>query len=69
MSAATSQRFVVKVFDYEEWSVIVEAATPTDAINKAQGMYFDGLGTMEHFTLAHDQFGWKAERVVPEVRL
>ena len=67
MSAAAPQRFVVEVFDYEAWSVIVEAENPTEAIKKAQGMYFDGLGTMEHFTLSHDDFGWKAKRLVPEV--
>jgi len=68
MSASTQQRFLVKCFDYEEWAVIIEAASREDAIRKAEGIYLtDGLGTMDGFELIRSDFGWDARPLVQEV--
>jgi hypothetical protein len=68
MSPAT-RRFFVKAFDYEEWAIIVEAASPDDAIRKAEAIYLtDSLGAMDGFELVRRDLGWQARPLVEEVR-
>ncbi|MDE5441085.1 hypothetical protein GWG65_06365 [Bradyrhizobium sp. CSA207] len=65
MSPVSSSRFMVKCFDYEEWAVVVEAATPEDAVRKAERIYLtDSLGTMDGFELIRSAFGWQARPLI-----
>ena len=69
MSPVSSSRFLVKCFDYEEWAIVVEAASREDAIRKAESNYLtDSLGTMDSFELVRNDFGWDARPLVGEVR-
>ncbi|MCA1438030.1 hypothetical protein I6F33_34515 [Bradyrhizobium sp. BRP20] len=64
MSAAAFRRFVVKAFEYEEWTVIVEAGSSANAIRKAEAICrADNFGVANRFDL-----GWKAQPLVQEVR-
>lgn len=67
MSPVSSSRFLVRCFDYEEWAVVVEAASREDAIRKAESIYLtDSLGTMDGFEQVRSDFGWDARPLVGE---
>ncbi|MET4279332.1 MULTISPECIES: hypothetical protein [unclassified Bradyrhizobium] len=69
MSPVSLPRFLVKCFDYEEWAIVIEAASREDAIRKAEAIYLtDCLGTMDGFELVRSDFGWDARPLVREVR-
>lgn len=69
MSPVATRRFLVKCFDYEEWGVIVEAASSEDAIHKAEAIYLtDSLGNMDGFELLRSDFGWEARALVQEMQ-
>ena len=69
MSPAAARRFVVKGYDYEEWSIIVEASDYNEAIRKAEKIYLvDGFGNTDAFTLVDHQLTWIATALVTEVR-
>jgi hypothetical protein len=69
MSPVSSSRFLVKCFDYEEWAVVVKAASREDAIRKAKAIYLtDGLGTMDGFELVRSDFSWDARPLVQVAR-
>jgi hypothetical protein len=69
MSPASFRRFMVKAFDYEQWTIIVEAASREEAIDKAEKIYLaDGFGPSDGFQLTGKSFLWRAEPLVQEVR-
>jgi hypothetical protein len=69
MSAANLSRFVIKAFDYDEWSIVVEATDADAALRKAEAIYLtDGFGPTQGFELCESDVAWKVHALVEEVR-
>lgn len=67
MSPAAGRRFVVKVYDYEHWSIVVEAKDHRDAIRKAERVY-ETFAFGDSFQLDDRQLFWRASPLVQEVQ-
>jgi hypothetical protein len=68
MSASSSQRFAVTVFDYGIWNIVLEASNEAEAIAKAKNIYsLDALGGTYAFDPLLGDMSWNARPLVSEV--
>ena len=63
MSPVSFRRFIVKAFDYEELTIVVQATSSADAIRKAEAIY-----NADAFSITKGvDLGWTAQLLATEV--